>query len=45
MKSTAHINIRIEPEYEEMLEELLREEAKDAMQFNRPPMNKTQVIK
>ena len=45
MKSTAHINIRIEPEYEEMLEELLRVDAKEAMKFNRLPMNKTQVIK
>ena len=45
MKSTAHINIRIEPEYEEMLDELLRVDAKEAMKFNRLPMNKTQVIK
>lgn len=45
MKSTAHINIRIEPEYEEMLDELLRVDAKEAMIFNRLPMNKTQVIK
>lgn len=45
MKSTAHINIRVEAEYEEMLDELLRDETKDAMRFNRSPMNKTQLIK
>lgn len=45
MKSIAHINIRVEAEYEEMLEELLHDEAKDAVRFNRSPMNKTQLIK
>lgn len=45
MKSTAHINIRVEAEYEEMLEELLHDEIKNAVNFNRTPMNKTQLIK
>lgn len=45
MRSTEHINIRVEAEYAEMLEELLRDEAKNAMRFKRSPMNKTQLNK